>query len=326
MKIKFSFLIVLFISINFSTPVYSGVGAIALYKSIIELIIQNIKVIKGKLAYLKSEAKALVNSEKVSSDTVVIAIGKIRKYSEKLKLNNAIGETGFHVTGVSGVRHNINSFAPSACIRSNNNNISYDLATNVFSEAQTMKSKLSGMISEDSKDSGGLERKALNVSEFIKKNKDIPLNPFALEANISKQQFQELADIISYIVSKNPASSLVRPNKGGNRADYHAKRIRYEEFINVVQSVFVNHIKFNLVGEKGESEKDLLFRIRVKANSLTIAESMVVKYKAGELKELNGTFSDIIMIDVLNQNIKRDNLALLSLLATASTDAMAKKL
>jgi hypothetical protein len=93
----------------------------------------------------------------------------------------------------------------------------------------------------------------------------------------------------------------------------------------------MNNVQYYIVGgspgdEHAGSERDLMLRLKAKANSRAIGESLTLKFKEGITREINGTLSDMLMVDMLNEDIRKDNVALMAILATKSTDDMAEEL
>jgi hypothetical protein len=319
-------MLVLVGALLFAQPVKPS--AIELFYSISNLILKNIEVIKGKLAYMRTEAKALANAEKASGDTVTSSIGWLHKYEQKMQTKRELGQSGFAVSSITtrGKNLTVSSFAPSACIRKKNNDISYDLAKNIPPIVKVIIDNINESISTENTTPLEIRERSLDIVGILSKNDKKKLNPFTLNETINAQQANDMSKVIAFIVNKSPPSNTQTPNSGNKQGDFHSKRIRYEEYVKIVQSIFIDKVSYYIAGEGGESKFDLMRRMRAKANTVSISEALTLKYEAGILKELNGTMSDLLTMDLINQKIKRDNLALMSILATGVTDELGDKL
>lgn len=317
-KILKNILLLFILLFTFNT---AGATAREMLVAFINFYNREVSVIVEKLQNFYASSNAHLSADKQTTETLSSIKNVLFRFREKLNIKTEFGEVNqigqFIVGGIT----------PSACLRNITGDIAAHVQTQIKPEINIIKKQIANDITQPQDIRTTFKYLGDDVSSIILNDKkSFVTNPLTLKRNISINEAKDLAKVIQYLVNPMPPNSNPSPNTAGNAFERETKRLRYEMFVDILQKSLMNKVEHYVVGDNNLSEKDMLIHFMARANSKNMSKSLVTKYSDGILREINGTLSDILAMEIMNKNIKKDNLALLSILATDTTDELSKGL
>ncbi len=325
------FLAIVFLS--FSVPAMASPSCASIPFGALQLLCEDaIKLAKewqntiGHLKGYLAQGRADANAEKQKTSTVAWINGAISLAKRTQSLKRNLGSyrpvfNGGHVFMAGAI-------AGITCLKKKEETAFRKHATEVLPRIQESIAKMEEGISGEKPTAVRRAELAKEVYQVMKGytergNPYRVFNPFNVNKPFPIEELPNYVLMGKYLT--NPAMPQKNKELPYTSAQYHRTRVRYEMFVSVVQSAMLHDLSHWATIDRKYSEYHLFKRMEAKHNSPLTIKSLAVKTPAGVMRHNNQVIADTQIIKAANARIQEDINSLLTIIATETTDEIAKK-